>query len=330
MVFSSETEQLVNEIEQNLERILQPEVREAFLHIPRHLFVEQYYQQQGNSLTWDHVQASTEQVYHDEALVTQIDQIGRPSSSSSQPSVMAVQLAALDIQDGQDILEIGLGTGYNAALMGYMVGQRGQVISLDIDEELVQTAKRQLAFVQAANVYAAVGDGFSGDALHAPYDRILATCSVRCIPVAWSDQIKIGGLLVCNLLTNLASTFIRVEKRSDNELRGGFLALEATYMEMHRGALPPKTKIDWRRYDSFPSKSVHLSENLEALLKNPAHSLVLQSLLPGVMKRYHVQNDQVMLYLLIEDAAVQVNDDILTINSNDECAEQQIKLSIEL
>jgi hypothetical protein len=140
----------------------------------------------------------------------------------------------------------------------------------------------------------------------------------------------LGGLLVCNLLTNLASTFVCVEKCGENELAGGFLALEATYMEMHRGTLSPKTRIDWRRYDSFPSKIVHLPENLEALLKNPAYYLVLQSLFPGVMKRYHAQDDQVMLYLLTEDASVQVKDDTLLINSSNERTEQQIKLSIDL
>jgi hypothetical protein len=85
--------------------------------VPRHLFVDAYYE--GNEQIgapikqdeehWHHWLA---QIYRDEALVTQRDERGMPTSSSSQPSVMAGMLEALDIQPGQTILEIGTGTGY--------------------------------------------------------------------------------------------------------------------------------------------------------------------------------------------------------------------------
>ena len=94
MVQVYETEQLVKEIEQELGRTLHPKVRRAFLQVPRHLFVEQYYQQRGNSFHWDLVPATMERVYRDQPLVTLIDQRGRPVSSSSQPSAMAIQLEA--------------------------------------------------------------------------------------------------------------------------------------------------------------------------------------------------------------------------------------------
>src|SRR5260221_9164086 len=191
-------EQLVEAIEQELGRPLYPPVRQAFLQVPRHLFVEQYYQQRGNSLTWDLVQATTESVYQDQPLVIQIDQQGRPTSSSSQPSMMAIQLDALDLESGQSVLEIGAGTGYNAALMGVLVGQGGEVTSIDIDGDLVLEASKMLARAGANNVRILQEDGFVGGLAYAPYDRILATCSVRSIPRAWVDQLKPQGLLWCN------------------------------------------------------------------------------------------------------------------------------------
>src|SRR5579863_877772 len=79
MIGVGERELLVQAIEQQLGRSLSSQVREAFLRVPRHMFVEQYYEQRGNSLSWNLVQAPLEKIYRDEALVTQIDERGMPS-----------------------------------------------------------------------------------------------------------------------------------------------------------------------------------------------------------------------------------------------------------
>lgn len=177
------TIRLVESIEKRLGRKLNAPVRDAFLQIPRHLFIEHYYRQQGNSLTWDRIaMPAMEEISADEALVTKIDEQGRPLSSSSQPSVMAYQLEQLDLRPGLSALEIGVGTGFNAALMGALVGPTGQVTSIDIDQEIVETACRHLCAAGIKNVYAITGDGFDGSPEHAPYDRMLATCAVRAIP----------------------------------------------------------------------------------------------------------------------------------------------------
>src|SRR6266536_4720785 len=108
MIEVREREPFVQLLEERLGRALAPQARHAFLQVPRHLFVQQYYQQQGNSLNWDLIQATTEKIYQNEALVTQIDGRGMPSSSTSQPSVMAIQLEALTLEQGQRVLEIGV------------------------------------------------------------------------------------------------------------------------------------------------------------------------------------------------------------------------------
>src|SRR6266702_5337239 len=132
------------------------------------------------------------------------------------------------------------------------------------------------------------------------------------------------------MVTSLASLFVRVEKNELGNLEGGFLDLAATYMPMHTGTLPPKTTVDWKYYDSLPRTSIRLSEYFETLLKNPAYSLLLHSFLTGVTKRYRSSDDQVQLYLLMSDTAIQVKDDVLTIYGNNAWAEQQIKQSIDL
>src|ERR1700680_3784818 len=106
MIDMEEREPFVQILEQRLGRTLSPQVRSAFLQVPRHLFVQQYYEQRGNSLSWNLIQATSEKIYRDEALVTRIDEQGMPNSSTSQPSVMAAQLEALALQHGQRVLEI--------------------------------------------------------------------------------------------------------------------------------------------------------------------------------------------------------------------------------
>ncbi len=312
MIEVKSRESFVQLLEGRLGRTLEPQVRNAFLQVPRHLFVQQYYEQRGNSLTWDLIPASPEQIYRDEALVTQIDKRGMPSSSTSQPSIMAAQLEALAPERGQRVLEIGVGTGYNAALLGKIVGDKGHVISIDIDESFVEQAKLHLA--QSHNVMALPGDGFLGEAEYAPYDRILATCGIRFVPRTWFDQLKVDGRLVSNWLTPLSSLFICVDKTNTGELSGRLLDLNATYMEMHdRGDVKPsKQKIDWTQYDMLPFTSIHLP-SMKTLLENSSYSLLLQCFLPEMRKRYRSIEDQVYLYLLIQGTAIQVEDDRILI-----------------
>jgi protein-L-isoaspartate(D-aspartate) O-methyltransferase len=85
-----------------------------------------------------------ERVYHDDAVTTQVGPGGMTTSSSSQPAIMATMLAQLDPQPGDRVLEIGAGTGYNAALLAHLVGPGGQVTTIDIDPAITQAAKANL------------------------------------------------------------------------------------------------------------------------------------------------------------------------------------------
>ncbi|MFE3785914.1 methyltransferase domain-containing protein [Amycolatopsis sp. NPDC059090] len=119
-----------------------------------------------------------------------------PSSSSSQPSMVADMLAALDPQPGERVLEIGTGTGWNAALLAHLVGPAGHVTTIEVDPGLADSARHALA---AADVAAEVvtGDGAAGWPEAAPYDRIISTAPVReLVPPAWLAQLRPGGRLV--------------------------------------------------------------------------------------------------------------------------------------
>jgi protein-L-isoaspartate(D-aspartate) O-methyltransferase len=145
-------------------------------------------------------------VYHDDAVTTQAGPGGMTTSSSSQPSIMAMMLAQLDPQPGDRVLEIGAGTGYNAALLARLVGPGGQVTTIDIDPAITQAAQANLdrASVgvtanQLAEVEVRTGDGWLGVADRAPFDRIQATVGVWDLASAWADQLAPAGTLVAPL-----------------------------------------------------------------------------------------------------------------------------------
>ena len=108
-----------------------------------------------------------EAVYRDEAILTMRSAQGMPLSSSSQPAVMARMLELLDVQPGDRVLEIGAGTGYNAALLAHLAGPSGRVVS--IDPELARKARRALRDA-GAHARIVAGDGRDGYAAGAPFD----------------------------------------------------------------------------------------------------------------------------------------------------------------
>jgi protein-L-isoaspartate(D-aspartate) O-methyltransferase len=142
-----------------------------------------------------------ERIYHDDAVTTQTGSGGMTTSSSSQPSIMALMLAQLDPQPGDRVLEIGAGTGYNAALLAHLVGPGGQVTTIDIDPAITRAAQANLdrAGIGANQVEVRTGDGWLGVADRALFDRIQATVGVWDLAPAWADQLTPAGTLVAPL-----------------------------------------------------------------------------------------------------------------------------------
>jgi protein-L-isoaspartate(D-aspartate) O-methyltransferase len=191
-----------------------PEITAAFLTIPRHIFVDQFYQQHGGD--WHAVQSSHnaawfETIYSDTALVTQVTR-HRPTSSSSQPSLMAQMLEALGVERGQRVLEIGTGTGYNAALLVSLTGTSDLVTTIEIDPELAEKAHSALETLGYNATSVCTCNGLEGYPKNAPYDRIIATASYPYVPESWLDQLVPGGTLVMNVQTPLAGALLKVTK----------------------------------------------------------------------------------------------------------------------
>ncbi|MER7212916.1 methyltransferase domain-containing protein [Streptosporangium sp. NPDC000239] len=142
--------------------------------------------------------------YTDVPLITQWDDGGPlragadrgdlATSSSSMPSVVFSMLADLSVFESAKVLEIGTGTGWCAALLSARLGE-DNVVSVEIDEEVAETARKALA---AAGWHPKVllGEGLQGMPERAPYDRVLVTAGVREVPCTWVRQTRPGGVIV--------------------------------------------------------------------------------------------------------------------------------------
>jgi protein-L-isoaspartate(D-aspartate) O-methyltransferase len=159
-------------------------VAAAFSDVPREAFLADHAARHGISA-----------VYRDEAIVTRRDDHGMPLSSSSQPAIMAQMLQMLDVRSGHRVLEVGAGTGYNAALLAHLVGPDGSVTSVELDREVAGQARSALLDA-AADATVVVGDGHRGMPDGDQVDRIMVTASSDVIPRAWYDQLVPGGVLV--------------------------------------------------------------------------------------------------------------------------------------
>ena len=114
----------------------------------------------------------------------------------SQPSTVVAMTEALDVKDGQKILEIGTGSGWQAAVLGKLVGERGMVYTVEIIDNLVKFAKENLEKLEINNVKVIKGDGSLGLKRYAPYDRIVVTAASPDIPKPLLSQLKPKGIMI--------------------------------------------------------------------------------------------------------------------------------------
>jgi protein-L-isoaspartate(D-aspartate) O-methyltransferase len=233
---------LVREIDLSGAWATDPRWREVFAAVPRHLFVPYYYVAGtgGYERRWGESPdpAARERwvrgAYADAPLATRLRD-GELLSSSSQPSLMATMLAELRVEDGDHVLEIGAGTGYNAALLAHRLGDDALVTTVDLDPEITESARRHLA---AAGHHPVVvtGDGARGVPERAPFDRIIATCALPSVPAAWLGQCRPGA----RVLTPLATGLVVLTVRDAGHAEGRFLATPAHFVPLRgRGRSEP-------------------------------------------------------------------------------------------
>jgi protein-L-isoaspartate(D-aspartate) O-methyltransferase len=155
----------------------------AFRTVPRHVFAPG---------------ATLEEAYANTTLPTKRDEHGVTMSAVSAPWLQAAMLEQAEPGPGMRCLEIGSG-GYNAALMAELVGEAGDVTTVDIDPDVTERARRCLAEAGYHRVRVVLADAEAGVAEHAPYDRIIVTAGAWDIPPAWVAQLSAAGRLVVPL-----------------------------------------------------------------------------------------------------------------------------------
>ena len=165
----------------------------AFEKVDRHKFIESFMDSKA---------------YLDIALPIKYKQ------TISQPFTVAFQSQLLQIEKGEKVLEIGTGSGYQAAILSAM---GAKVYTIERQEGLFKDTKKLLENIDH-KIFTFFGDGFKGIPQHAPYDKIIVTCGAPDIPLSLINQLKINGLMVIPVGEN-TQKMIRVTKISDSDFK---------------------------------------------------------------------------------------------------------------
>ncbi|MEI5103235.1 methyltransferase domain-containing protein [Streptomyces sp. PmtG] len=224
-----------------------PQWRDAFAAVPRHVLVPTWFDQEQNDkgiTVWRQQRATTDErllaaAYRDVTLVTALDPdtaeqvddtawTGFPTSSSTLPSLMAGMLEDLSVRDGHRALEIGTGTGYNAALLCARLGDH-LVHSIDVDPDLTDTARTRLTQI-GYTPELTTSDGCTALPADHAFDRIISTCSVPAIPQQWIARAKPGAVIVTDVTLGIEGGLICVTVDEDQRAIGHFTATAGRFM----------------------------------------------------------------------------------------------------
>lgn len=213
-----------------------PAWRSAFGQVPRHVFAPQFRLPDNlGGQTLDAAQPAQQDdwlraVYSNDALIIDVADNGTLNRTCSSPAVVATMLEALQASQGQSVLEIGTGTGWNAGLLAARLGS-GAVTSIDIDPMFVEQARERLAVLDLHPTLV-VTDGYRGYHPRAPYDRIVATCSVRRFPPEWLRQVQHGGMILADIRGSFAGGLARITRTTADVASGQFLSARVSFMPL--------------------------------------------------------------------------------------------------
>ncbi|MFF8566418.1 ATP-grasp peptide maturase system methyltransferase [Streptomyces albidoflavus] len=190
--------------------------------------------------------------YSNQSLVTQLhgsltpDQAttpepvpGVPTSSSTEPALVLRMLESLEAAEGQEVLEIGTGTGYSTALLCHRLGE-DNVTTVEVDPAVARRADDALESI-GVSTWTVTGDGLLGHPPRAPYDRVIAACAGRRVPYAWVRQTRPGGVILTTLGTwahgaGLAKVTVGADGTAEGRIVG-----PVSFMQARAQAQPPVT-----------------------------------------------------------------------------------------
>lgn len=163
----------------------------AFLEIPREHFLHENYRMHA---------------YEDTSLPT------LEGESISQPRVIAQVLELLQVEEGMCVMEVGSGSGYVLALLSKLVGAKGKVFGIELNEKLVKLSTQKIKELKLKNVKIVAGDGALGLEKEAPFDRILVSAAVPFVPPALFKQLKEKGHIIAPIGDSFSQQLLKMSK----------------------------------------------------------------------------------------------------------------------
>lgn len=292
-----------------------PALIAAFRVTPRHKFLEHVFQYHKNSEEWREIQTrdptpeNLDLIYSDRALITRLtspshEGVRLPISSSSQPTLMARMLEDLQLQPGQRVLEIGAGTGYDAALLAHVVGPEC-VTSVDVDREVLSEASDHLRAFPERRVSLRHADGRSGCPDAAPFDRMIVTAATADLQPAWLQQLVDDGLLLAPMTLAPGLEFL-VRGGVERGVFHGRLLRAAYFMplraEAESGAGPfePFSAMSKMRSVPAPWAGWFDRKSGRGTWLNFIHSLVFFGLVHGLTIHYRTHYNGAPVYAVAD------------------------------
>ncbi|MFW5691440.1 MAG: rRNA adenine N-6-methyltransferase family protein [Chloroflexota bacterium] len=205
-------------------KLTDPRVDEAFSTVSRHRFLPN---------------VPLQRVYSDRSVPTRFDRQGRATVATPMPSMIAELLTQAQLREGQNVMHIGTGTGYTAALIHAIVSDGGHVTSLELEREVASEAEDKLVRSGAASVKVVHRDGADGYAPRAAYDRIIANVGMWDIPDEWVTQLKPGGLITVPIFLDGLQVSGAFRLQPDGSLLAESVTPSAFIYIRGRLAMPP-------------------------------------------------------------------------------------------
>jgi len=246
-----ETTLLRERLVAELSKYVQDEnILDAFRRVPRHEFITTFYNRTSvnNKEVWcvspDEAQW-LEEIYRNRPLTTSLDTNGQPNVSSSQPDLMAQMMQSVQLRPGCRVLEVGTGTGYNAALLGCIAGNKN-VVSIDINQSLLDMARERIERTIGTGITLLNADGRNLPAPLGLFDAIIVTGSHERFEPSWIKTLEQGGRIVFNWNKSFTKAMLEAEKTSDGKLLGRVCEYRGDFMHLHDGhgvawqRLPPE------------------------------------------------------------------------------------------
>ncbi|MGH8880205.1 MAG: methyltransferase domain-containing protein, partial [Stackebrandtia sp.] len=209
----------------------------------------------------------------------------RPTSSASAPTVVAGMLRVLGVQPGDNVVEIGTGSGYNAALLSEIVGPDGQVTTVEVDADVAAEATARLdAGGYLHNVRLIVGDGATSAPTDRPWDRVIATAAVPLgrLPYGWVTHTRPGGVIVAPMFADLTSDPLVRLVVADDGTACGHADAQLTVGFMHlRAERPGRAVLGSIAWDDESADLLHTSADIWDPLHQPAWCWAMAVAMPS-------------------------------------------------